>query len=95
MMRSTLNTRPTLERQPEETFQPMERQPKETPLLTPNIELSEILLRQRNQLHRRNQTGDNWIEDAQDNPSGGRSQTSRPFATFKAGTFRRRLHEMD
>ena len=87
MMRSALNTRPTLERQPEETFQPMERQPKETALLTPNIELSEILPRQRNQLQRPNQTGDNWMEHLQDNPLGGRPQEARYLPPLKLEHF--------
>jgi len=47
----------------------MERQPRETLLPTPNIELSETLPTQKNQLTRPNQTGDNWMEDLQDNPS--------------------------
>ena len=47
----------------------MERQPRETLLPTPNFELSETLPTQKNQLTRPNQTGDNWMEDLQDNPS--------------------------
>lgn len=47
----------------------MERQPRETLLPTPNIELSETLPTQKNQLTRPNQTGDNWMEDLQDIPS--------------------------